>query len=101
MKAYLLTMASSKVKWEVIKNYAIEVIADSMTAEQAALAADVSTRQLRRWVAQLLDTHLGIVSRDLRAMPLAKRRRLADQIEESEGLSAAAQAVAKAGAAGE
>lgn len=85
-KAYLIERRASKVKWEVHKKFAIDFIAGSGSIDDAAEGADVSTRQMRRLVSQLIDKHYGMVFKDLRTLSLARRRRLAQEIETAEGL---------------
>lgn len=89
LKDYLVTRAVSSVKWEIRKKFAIEFIAGSSTLEDASERAEVSMRQMRRWVADLLDTHFGMVFKDLKDLTKTKRERLADSIEEAEGLEIA------------
>lgn len=98
---YLISRATSKVKWEVRKNYAIEFIADSLTLDDAAEHANVSVRQMRRWVTELLKKHHGMVFRDLRELTHQRRLTLADEIEEAEGLENAKRSVIQAVAMGE
>jgi hypothetical protein len=94
---YLVDRTVSKVKWEIRKNFAIEFISGGATLDEASEHAGVTTRQMRRWVSQLLlkhsaKTHVEAFS-DLKDLYPAKRRHLADQIEELEGLDGAKQAV--------
>lgn len=90
---YLLKRAAAGVKWEIRKKHAIDFIAGSCTAEEAAENAEVTERQMRRWVSGLLKTHYGMVWKDLRELSEHRRRRLADEIETKEGLELAKQQV--------
>lgn len=96
LKQYLITRASSSVKWEIRKKFAIDFIAGAGTIEDAAEGANVSTRQMRRWVTELLDKHFKMVFKDLKPLSLARRKRLADEIETAEGLELAKQQILKA-----
>jgi len=89
LKEYLVHKAVTGVKWEIRKKFAIEFIAGSCTLEEAAENAGVTDRQIRRWVSDLLNTHFGMVFKDLKELTLTKRSRLADEIEEAEGLEVA------------
>ena len=51
---------------------------------------------MRRWVAELIKKHLGIVYKDLKYMTLQKRRQLAQHIENEEGMEYAEQQRVKA-----
>lgn len=92
---YLVMKATSEIKWELRKKYAIDYIAGSCRIEEAAEGAHVSSRQMRRWVSELLQKHFGMVFKDLRQMPYRKLQRIAQEIEESEGLELAKQNVLK------
>lgn len=93
LRNYIVDRTASKVKWEIRKKFAIEYIADQCTIEEAAENAGVSTRQIRRWVSELLDKHFGMVFKDLAQVASHKRKRLADDIEVAEGLELAKQNV--------
>lgn len=86
LKQYLIDKAVSVVKWEIRKKYAVEFIAGTCTIEEAAENSEVSERQIRRWVIDLLKRHFQMTFKDLKEVTLARRRRLADEIEEAEGL---------------
>ena len=62
LKGYLIDKAAAQVKWEVRKKYAIDFVGERETIESAAEKAGVSTRQMRRWVSELIHEHYGIVS---------------------------------------
>lgn len=93
LKAYLVTRAASKVKWELRKKFAIDFIAGNINIEQAAEAAKCSTRQMRRWVSELLTKHYEMPFKDLKLVPDRRRSRLANEIEEAEGIELAKQRV--------
>lgn len=93
VKAYLVQRTASKVKWEIRKKYAIDFIAGSGTIEDAAEAAEVSSRQMRRWVSELLMKHFQMPWKDLATLTDFKRRRLAQEIETAENLDLAKQSV--------
>lgn len=93
LREYVVTRAVSKVKWEIRKKWAIDYIADDMTIEDAAEAAAISSRMMRRWVSELLDKHYGMVFKDLKSLSGIKRKRLADEIETAEGLELSKQQV--------
>lgn len=100
LKDYLVDRAAAQVKWEVRKKYAIDFIGERETLESASEKADVSTRQMRRWVSELIKKHYGIVFRDLKTIPLSRRRMLAAEIEGKEGLELAVRQRVEAIAAG-
>jgi len=85
IKPYLLQREASKVKWEVRKKFAIDFIHGSTTVDEAAESAEVDPRQMRRWVSGLLMKHFEMPWKDLVKMPLNRRRRLAQEIEDAEG----------------
>ena len=86
----------ASIKWSVRKKFAIEFIAGASTIEDSAENAEVTGRQMRRWVSELLEKHYDMVFKDLKTLPLARRRRLAQEIEEKEGLDLAKQQMLKA-----
>lgn len=96
LKAYLIERSTSKVKWEIRKKFAVDFIAGYGTLADAAEGANVSVRQMRRWVSDLLDKHYKMVFKDLKELTLKRRRRLAAEIEEAEGLELAKQQVLQA-----
>lgn len=87
LKDYLIDQAAATVKWEVRKKFAIDFIGEHMTLLKAAQSAGVSDRQMRRWVSELINEHYGMVWKDLEGIPLARRRRMALEIEDKEGLA--------------
>jgi hypothetical protein len=93
IKEYKVRAAVSQVKWEVAKKVACEFIAGTTTIEKASELSGLSTRQMRRWVTKLIVKHFGITFKDLADMTLSKRGRMADHIENAEGLEAAKQKV--------
>lgn len=98
---YLINNAASQVKWEIRKKFAIEYIAGTCTLEEASENAQVSDRQMRRWVADLLQKHFGMVFKDLREVTPTRRYRLANEIETAEGLELAKQAALRSVVVGE
>lgn len=95
VKTYLVDKASVQIKWEISKKYAVDFIAGSMTIEESAESAGLSTRQMRRWVSDLLLKHYEMVHKELVSLPLHRRKRLADEIEEAENLEISKQQVLK------
>ena len=86
LKPYLFSRERAQVKWELRKRFAIEYIAGTMSLDDAADKAEVSDRQMRRWISELLDRHYGMVWGDLNVIDEAKRRRIADEIQQKEQL---------------
>ena len=86
LKEYALNKAKAEVKWEIRKRFAIDYIAGSAELEDAAERAEVSTRQMRRWVSDLIHQHFGMVWGDLRLISNAKRKALALEVEKAENL---------------
>lgn len=93
IKGYLIDRAKADVKWEVRKKFAIDFIAGHLEMDDAAVAADVSPRQMRRWVSDLLMTHFEMPYKDLKQVSNPQRLRLAREIERAEGLEDAKQRV--------
>ena len=93
---YLVNRAESEVKFERRKHFAIEFIAGKLNFEKAAEAADCSTRQIRRWVSDLLEKHFEMPYKDLVDLELPKRARLASEIRTAEQLEKAKQSVINA-----
>lgn len=98
---YLVMRASSEVKWEIRKKYAIKYISGTMGIAEAAQQAGCSPRQMRRWVSEIIQKHFGMVFKDLKGLSLKKLGRLADEIETAESLDLAKQKVLKAIADGQ
>jgi hypothetical protein len=96
LKQYVFTRTASKIKWEIRKKFAIDYISGSANLEDAADGAEVTVRQMRRWIAELLMKHYGMPWKDLNLLTDDRRRRLADEIEEAEGLELAKQNVINA-----
>lgn len=67
-------------KWDLRTRAALSFIAGSDNVESASLYADVTERQMYRWVHKMLDP-TGVDIRDLRGMRLEKRQKLASKIE--------------------
>ena len=86
LKEYALNKAKAGVKWEIRKRFAIDYIAGSAKLEDAAERAEVSTRQMRRWVSDRINQHFGMVWGDLRLLSNAKRKALALEVEKAENL---------------
>lgn len=86
VKEYALNKAKAEVKWEIRKRYAIDFIAGSSDIDDAAERAEVSVRQMRRWVSDLINKHFGMVWGDLKLLSNAKRKALALEVEKAENL---------------
>lgn len=95
LKAYLVNKAATQIKWEIRKKYAIDFIASGSDFEAAAEAAGCSSRQMRRWVTDLLEKHFDMPYKDLAHVSMSRRKRLADEIETAENLELAKQNVLK------
>lgn len=93
---HIVNKEQTKLKWSVRQKFAIDYIADTTTIEDAAENAQVSVRQMRRWVSNLLKKHYDMEFIDLRQITASRRRRLAEEIEEKEGLDLAKQQMMKA-----
>lgn len=93
---YLIRQKVAEIKWGIRKVFAIEYIAGKCTIEDAAEEAGVSSRQMRRWVSDLLKEHHGMKFVDLRHLSEGRRERLAREIEASEQLHLAQQQALKA-----
>lgn len=96
VKEYLVHNTAVQIKWEIRKKYAIDYIAGSSTIEEAADNAEISARQMRRWVSELLNKHYQIPFKDLVKVTSERRRHMATEIEEAEGLEIAKQNVLRA-----
>lgn len=101
LKDYPVVRTASKVKWELRKKCAIDYIAGDSEIEVAAERAGCSTRQMRRWVSELLKKHFEMEFIDLRRLTDTRKRRIADEIETAEGLELAKQQVLNAISRGE
>lgn len=87
---HAITSATAQVKWEVRKKFALDFIRGNLNLDQASEAAGVSTRQMRRWVSELISKHFGMVYKDLAELDSLKLRRVADAIRDAENLEEAA-----------
>jgi len=65
VKDYLVNRTISALKWDVRIKYAIDYISGTTSLDVAASGAGISTRQVRRWVTDLLHDYHGIVFKDL------------------------------------
>lgn len=86
LKDYLVTREASKVKWEIRKKCAIDYISGVTSLIDASEEAEVSDRQMRRWVSDLLKKHYEMTYKELNGLSLTKRKRLAEEVETAEGL---------------
>jgi hypothetical protein len=96
LRTYLVRRKVSEMKWEIRKTFAIEYISGKCSIEEAAEEAEVSSRQMRRWVSDLLHEHFGLKFVDLKRLSDGKRERLAREIEAAESLDLARQQALKA-----
>lgn len=69
IKEYLVNRTISTLKWDVRMKYAIDYISGSTGLDAAASSAGISTRQVRRWVTDLLQYYHDIVFKDLAKLP--------------------------------
>jgi hypothetical protein len=69
-------------KWQLRQKNALSVIAGTDDMENAAIAAEICTRQMYRWVTKLLAEE-GLVIKDLKAMDFGARAKLATRIEKN------------------
>lgn len=86
VSSYLIERASSSLKWDMRKKFAIEYIAGTASLETAGEGAGVSVRQIRRWVIDLLAEHHGMAFKDLRKLHSIERAAVAKQIAEGEDI---------------
>lgn len=100
LKTYLVDKQVTQIKWEIQKKYAIDFIAGGIDFETAAEGAGLSTRQIRRRVADLLEKHYEMPYKDLGKLSLNRRKRLADEVETAEHLELSKQNVLKSIAGG-
>lgn len=91
----------ASIKWSVRKKYALDFIAERLSLDAAAESADVSVRQIRRWVSDLLRKHYDMPFKDLSRITTHRRRQLAEDIQKSEDLEEAKQHMMKAVLTGE
>ena len=100
IKEYLVRRSKSEIKWEIRKKFAIDYIAGGLTLEEAAERMEVSDRQVRRWVSELLMKHFEMPWKDLEKVTTSNRKRLANEIEKAEGIEYAQASVINAIARG-
>lgn len=74
----------AKEKWRVRFDCALSVIAGLDKMDTAAEIAEVSSRQMYRWVNKLLDTQF-IKLKEVRQLQMYRRKEIADQIEQTQG----------------
>jgi len=91
IKEYELNRVKSQVKWEIRNRYALDFISGHMELDEAAESADVSPRQMRRWVSKLLEKHFQMPWGDLKQLSNERRLRLVQEIEIAENLELAKQ----------
>ena len=93
IKEYKVRQVVAKVKWEIRTKFACEFISGSQNIDQCAAGAGLSSRQMRRWIEKLIDKYYGITFKDLKSISLARLKKMADEIEQAEGLEHAKQQV--------
>lgn len=86
LKTYLVDRATTEIKWEIRKKYAIDYVSGSVEIDEAADRAGVSSRQMRRWVSDMLKKHFEMQWADLKYVSPIKRKRLADEMDKAENL---------------
>lgn len=101
LKEYLVSKASTQIKWEIHKKYAVDFIGGGVTLADAAECAGISQRQMRREVTKLLMKHYDMPWKDLAKLSVQRQKRLADAIENAENLEYAKQRVLRAIAEGD
>lgn len=87
VKQYLLTRATSKLKWDLHKKHALDFISGSSSLEEASMYSGLDERSMRRWIAKLLERNVQMTWKDLKATPEKLRKSLADEIERAEDLN--------------
>lgn len=83
---FVLTRTTATLKWDVRKKFALDFIAGRYNLDQASESAEISTREMRRWVWKLLDKYQIGDFRSLVDTSLRQRRKWAEDIEQAEGL---------------
>ena len=101
IKEYEVVRATSKIKWEVSKKFAIDFISGTATLEECADAAQMSERSMRRWINKLLKKHLDMPWGDLKFLTDTKRWQIAKEIDEAESMDLAKQGAINAIANGD
>jgi hypothetical protein len=86
IKHYVVKKAAAEVKRDVRKVAAISYISGAARIEDAATDAQVSVRQIRRWVSELISKHFGMVWGDLKDLDMKRRSRLAQEIRRAEDI---------------
>lgn len=101
IKQYLFDREVTRLKWGMRKKFAVDYIAGTVSLNNAANAAGVSSRQMRRWVSDLLMDHHGIVFKDLAKLSIETQHRLAKEIASGEQIDVEGQSALLKIAAGE
>lgn len=101
IKQYLFDREVTQLKWGVRRKFAVDYIAGTVSLNSAASAAGVSSRQMRRWVSDLLMEHHGIVFKDLAKLSIEVQHRLAEEIASGERIDVEGQSTLLKIAAGE
>lgn len=96
VKAYVVERAYAETKWEIRKKFATDFIGLRIgNFEQAAEAAGISTRQIRRWVSEMLLKHFNMQYKDLLKLDVGTRQKMADKILAAENLEDSKQRLAE------
>lgn len=96
VKAYVVERAYAETKWEVRKKFATDFIGLRIgNFEEAAEAAGISTRQIRRWVSEMLLKHFNMQYKDLLPLGVGVRQEMAQKILDAENLEDSKQRLAE------
>lgn len=91
----------AKIKWDVHKKFALDFIAGTIKLEDAAQAAGLCDRQVRRWVTQLLEKHTDHTWKSHSKLGITQQYHLAREIETKEDLDVQRKMLADAIARGD
>ena len=79
-----ITRENAQEKWKIRFDCALSVIAGADSMDAAAEISEVTSRQMYRWVTRFLKNQ-GMGIKDLKQLPIGKRKKIAKTIEEIEG----------------
>jgi hypothetical protein len=96
IRDYIVSRASSSIKWERYKKHAVDYIAGRRSLQQASDDSGLSVLGMRKWINKMLDRHTQLTWREHADMSLKDQQAIAKKIEEVENLSIQAQMISDA-----
>ena len=78
---YRAARKAAKARWKAYRHLATQVVRGDVTRQEAAAAAERSTRQMDRWIEKALRDQFGLLLREILPLPKSFRYALAEEID--------------------